>query len=288
MAETRAQLQHHYLDGSPRLHYTLTGASQERTVVLLHGSTQHAGAWDDVAALLTGYRLASLDLRGHGGSEWNGAYSPAGYLSDVARMVDALDRPRVALIGHSMGSLVAMQYASQRLERLWAAGFVDIDARPPDSQAEHLHTAGAREGRTYATVEEAEQRMRRLRPDADGPVIERMRRASLIEGDDGAFRECYDRGTIAQFHQWDNRELLPGITCPSLVLRGAESAVHGAEAAAAMTAALPDATFHEIEHASHLLHVERPEAVAEVLQRFLDDAWDATSNDAPNDTGRGA
>ena len=280
MTETRTQLQHHYLDGSPRLHYTLTAGPPERTVVLLHGSTQHAGAWDDVAALLTGYRLVALDLRGHGASEWDGAYSPADYLSDVTRMVDALDQPRVAqpriaLIGHSMGSLVAMQYASQRLDRLWAAGFVDIDARPPDSQAENLHTAGAREGRTYATLEEAEQRMRRLRPNTDGPVIERMRRASLIEGDDGAFRECYDRGTLAQFHQWDNRDLLPGITCPSLVLRGAQSAVHGAEAAAEMTAALPEATCHEVEHASHLLHVERPEAVAAVLQRFLDAAWDA-------------
>ena len=46
-----------------------------------------------------------------------------------------------------------------------------------------------------------------------------------------AFRECYDRGTLAQFHVWDNRELLPGIECPSLVLRGAQSTVHGAEAA---------------------------------------------------------
>lgn len=273
MAETNSQLQHHCLDGSPRLHYTLTGAAQERTVVLLHGSTQHAGAWDDVAALLTGYRIAALDLRGHGESDWNGAYAPAGYLSDLTRMVDALDAPRVALIGHSMGSLVSMQYASQRPERLWAVGFVDIDARPPDSQAENLHTAGARSGRTYATLEEARERMKRLRPDAEGPVLERMRRASLIEGDDGAFRECYDRGTLAQFHQWDNRELLPGIECPSLVLRGSESTVHGAAAAAEMTEALPDSTFHEVASASHLLHVERPNEVAKVLQAFLDDAW---------------
>jgi pimeloyl-ACP methyl ester carboxylesterase len=277
MTETNSQLQHHYLDGSPRLHYALTGASDQRTVVLVHGSTQHAGAWDEVAARLTGYHLAALDLRGHGRSDWDGAYSPPDYLSDVTRMVDALDVPRVALIGHSMGSLVSMQYqyASQRPETLWPAGFVDIDAHPPPSQKANLNTAGARTGRTYATLDEARERMKRLRPDADGPVLERMRHAALIEGDDGAFRECYDRETLAQFHAWDNRELLPGIECPSLVLRGAQSTVHGAEAAAEMAEALPNSTFHEIADATHLLHVERPDEVAAVLQRFLDDAWRA-------------
>ncbi len=266
MAETNSQLQHHQLEGSPRLHYSLTGASDQRTVVLVHGSTQHAGAWDEVAARLTGYRLAALDMRGHGQSDGDGAYSPPDYVSDVTRMVDALDVPRVTLIGHSMGSLVSMQYASQRPETLWAVGFVDIDAQPPPSQKANLNIAGARTGRVYATLDEARERMKRLRPDADGPVLERMRHATLIEGDDGAFRECYDRETLAQFHAWDNRDLLPGIECPSLVL-------HGTEAAAAGTEALPNATFHEVPDTSHLLHVERPDEVAAVLQTFLDAAW---------------
>ncbi|MEE8338129.1 MAG: alpha/beta hydrolase [Dehalococcoidia bacterium] len=276
MTAGTAELEHRYIEGSPRLHYTLSGAPEERTVVMLHGSTQHSPVWDGVVPLLSGFRVAALDLRGHGRSERNGAYQPDDYVSDVERLVEALDAPSTAIVGHSMGSLVAMRYAGQRPGSVWAAAFVDIDARPPDSQVETLNTAGARPGRAFDSAE-ARARIERLRPGASDELIERMMSASFIE-QDGRFLECYDRATLAQFAHWDNRELLKAIDVPALVMRGSDSTVSGAQATEEMVAALPDGRFHELSGASHMLHVERPDEVGAVLAGFLRGAADGAGS----------
>jgi pimeloyl-ACP methyl ester carboxylesterase len=241
--------------------------------------------WDGVVSSLDGFRVAALDLRGHGKSERNGAYQPDDYASDVERLLTALDAPSVAIIGHSMGSLVAMRYLGQRPGSAWAAGFIDIDARPPDHQAVTLHTGGARPGLAFDTLDEARARVERLRPGADDDLLERMLRASFIE-QDGRFIECYDRATLAQFAPWDNRELLRAIDVPALVMRAGESTVHGAEAAIEMVEILPDGRFHEVPGASHMLHVERPDEVGAVLAGFLNSA--NGSVDGPGGAERGA
>jgi pimeloyl-ACP methyl ester carboxylesterase len=41
--------------------------------------------------MLSDYHVAALDLRSHGESEWNVAYSPDDYLNDVDRLIDALN-----------------------------------------------------------------------------------------------------------------------------------------------------------------------------------------------------
>ncbi|HJM88924.1 MAG TPA: alpha/beta hydrolase [Dehalococcoidia bacterium] len=263
-----SRMQHHFIEGVPRLHYSLSGQGDLPTLVLLHGSTQHARAWDDVAPKLPEYRVAALDLRGHGESEWNGAYSPDDYLNDVDRLIDVLDVPSVALAGHSMGSLIAMRYTAARPDRVSAAIFVDIDARPPDSQGENLHRAGARDGLSFDSSDEAWARVTRLRPDAQDDAVERIMAANFLPRG-GGYIEGYDRQTLAQFAPWDNRELLTGIECPTLVLRGGASMVHSRDAADEMMRTLPNGRFHEFPNLSHLLHLEQPEQIAAAMHGFL-------------------
>lgn len=262
------RMQQHFIEGAPRLHYSLSGANGLPTLVLLHGSTQHARAWDDLTPMLPDYRVAALDLRGHGESEWNGTYSPDDYLDDVDRLIDVLDVRSVVLAGHSMGSLIAMRYTAARPDRVSAAIFVDIDARPPDSQGENLHRAGARDGLSFDSVDEARARVTRLRPDAQDDAVERIMAANFLPRGDG-YIEGYDRQTLAQFAPWDNRELLAGIECPTLVLRGGESTVHGRDAADEIMRILPNAQFHEFPELSHMLHLEAPAQVASVMRDFL-------------------
>ena len=190
--------------------------------------------------------------------------------------MDTLGASSIALVGHSMGSLVAMRYAARHPGAVWAAAFIDIDARPPDLQGNSLRTAGRRPGRAFDTAAQARARIERLVPGAHDDLIERMMRSSFIEHE-GRFRECYDRRTLAQFARWDNRELLSAIDVPALVLRGGDSAIHGAQAAAEMVAALPDGRFHEFPGGSHMLHIEQPTAVRTVLADFLRNAADRTS-----------
>lgn len=141
-----------YIEGSPCLHFRFSGAEEGRTVVMLHSSTQHVGVWDEVVPVFSGFRVAALDLRGHGRSGHSDACAADDYISDVERLLDTLGGSSIALVGHSMGSLVAMRYSARHPGAVWAVAFIDIDARPPDLQGNSLRIAGSRPGRAFDTA----------------------------------------------------------------------------------------------------------------------------------------
>ena len=262
---------HHFVDGTPRLHAVEWRAAGSPTLFLLHGATHHARYWDPLVRLLEPYRVVALDARGHGASEWgeSDCYDPDHYVADLERAVEQFaPRDGVALIGHSTGSLVSMRYAATHLDRLWAAVFVDIDPRPPDSQRERLQMAGARPVRSFASLDEARARIERLTHGLSAADYDMLAATTFAQAEDGSVRQRMDQRTLAEYPQFDNISLLPGIDLPALVLRGAESTVNGAEAAAAAAAALPQGALATVR-GEHQLHVQEPETVATVLRGFL-------------------
>src|SRR6266852_3639251 len=95
-----------------RFHYTERGEREAPVVVMLHGVTGHARAWDDEgAALASHYRVLALDQRGHGDSDPppDADYTIARLAADLAAFVDALGLSTVALVGLSLGGRVAIQ-----------------------------------------------------------------------------------------------------------------------------------------------------------------------------------
>ena len=54
-----------------RFHYTEWGGASQPPMLCLHGATQTAHSWDEVAPeLAASYRVLCLDQRGHGDSDW--------------------------------------------------------------------------------------------------------------------------------------------------------------------------------------------------------------------------
>lgn len=262
--------------GEPRLHAVEWRRGQAATVLLLHGANQHARYWDRLAALLTDHRVVALDARGHGRSAWSegGEYGAENYVADLERAVDAtLDGRdehdgRLALVGHSTGSLVSMIYASRHADRLWAAAFIDIDPQPPRRQRDRLREAGGRPPRTFASLDEARERIERVTPGLPAESYAILAEATFAQGPDGAYEQRMDQRTLAQFPDFDNRSLLPSIDVPALVVRGEQSTVSSPEAAEAAAAALPRGELAFVA-GEHQLQVQRPEEVAAVLVPFL-------------------
>lgn len=116
--------------GGVRLAYDEVGDPAHPVVVLLHALGEQRSTWGTVAPLLCGqHHVLSLDLRGHGDSEWPGAYSFQLMADDVLGALEVLGHSRVTLIGHSMGAVICYLIAVQRpdlVERL-----VVEDAPPP-------------------------------------------------------------------------------------------------------------------------------------------------------------
>ena len=102
-------------------------------VVLVHGLTEAGTAWPDLVRHWGGrWDVHAPDLRGHGLSprltEDELADASAVHLGDVLAVVDALAEP-VAIVGHSLGGLLALRTALARPEKVWGLVLED-PARP--------------------------------------------------------------------------------------------------------------------------------------------------------------
>jgi 3-oxoadipate enol-lactonase len=116
-----------------RLHWSRSGRGP-RTVLLVHGWICDETTWrEQVPVLSKEYQVVTLDLPGHGRSE-----SPADGKFSIdlfSRAVDAVRREtnaeKVALVGHSLGTLVILQYAGLHPSHVAALVFVEgVAARP--------------------------------------------------------------------------------------------------------------------------------------------------------------
>ncbi|MEC4018157.1 alpha/beta fold hydrolase [Streptomyces sp. H27-D2] len=108
--------------GDVRLAYRTWGDEDAHPVVLLHSLGDNAAGWEETAVILAEeWRVYAPDLRGHGESDWPEDYSFELMRDDVLGFLDACDLPRVGLVGHSMGGVVAYlltQEHPDRVERL--------------------------------------------------------------------------------------------------------------------------------------------------------------------------
>jgi pimeloyl-ACP methyl ester carboxylesterase len=119
-----------------RLAYRVAGDPTAPPLVLLHALGENSGSWDTVVPTLgTRYRTYALDLRGHGASERPGEYSIGLMRDDVLAFLDALGLDRVALLGHSLGGVVAYLVAAAQPHRVTSLALEDPPAPLPAHRA---------------------------------------------------------------------------------------------------------------------------------------------------------
>jgi pimeloyl-ACP methyl ester carboxylesterase len=84
-------------------------------VLLLHGAGRTALDWELLAAALPGFRVVAMDLRCHGLSG-DGPWTWRALLEDVEAVIDRVGLERPAVVGHSLGGIVASLWASEHPE----------------------------------------------------------------------------------------------------------------------------------------------------------------------------
>jgi pimeloyl-ACP methyl ester carboxylesterase len=167
-------VEHGTLDaGGCRIAWCGRGERAEGAVVLVHGARAHRHWWD--AAVESGLgrggrRVVAIDLSGHGDSDRRPEYSPEAWADEVLTAVDECAGGRAAVIGHSMGGLVAVVAAARRPDLVSALVLVDTRIRisaPPDS----LEPRGtpAKVLRTFPSREAAIESIRLFPPQ---PVVD--------------------------------------------------------------------------------------------------------------------
>jgi esterase len=246
------------------------GGEGRPPVLLLHGFTGHAHAWDTLSiALQPRFHVLALDQRGHGDSDPAEVYNAVAAFDDLAGVVDELGLTRLQLIGLSMGGRNAMYFTSRRPDVV--AKLVIVDIGPEISKRATAPSAGPPEPETWESIEQAAQHLYRGNPYPGVHYYRWVASHSLRQRDDGRLvwkwhPSIKERRTNPDVDWW---ALLRTITPPTLVLRGAESTVLDRDVAERMARELPNARFVEIPRAVHTLHEDNPDAVVAALETFL-------------------
>lgn len=119
--------------------YNVSGNQAGATVVLIHGVGMNRSVWQpQLVALGSDYRVISYDILGHGGSGLPSA-SPTleDYAAQLACLLAHLQARAVHVVGHSMGALIALEYALRHLDSVASVTALNAvyDRSPAQSEA---------------------------------------------------------------------------------------------------------------------------------------------------------
>lgn len=228
-------------------------------LILIHGAGGNRWYWPPQIRRLRGWRVYALDLPGHGASPPGSGTSIDDYAQAVLRWMEAMEIPRAAVAGHSMGSAVALTLAMEHAQRVAALVLVGSGARLrvnadllslTASPVKFPHAVDLITRWSFSR--EAPERLVKL-------AHERMLQAApAVLHADLAACDAFDPGTR-----------LASITAPALILCGSEDRMTPVALNEALCEALPNAQLELVDGAGHMAMLEQPEQVAERVGRFL-------------------
>ncbi len=263
--------------GGLRFHYLEWGHSGSPALVLLHGFGSHARSWDHVAAAMADrFRVLALDQRGHGNSDraLDGDYTVRAMAGDVQQFSDALCPGRFTLVGLSMGGRISIAYAASHPGRVERLVLVDIGPEIAPEGLARIQTTVSNVPEELESTERAYQVLRAAAPRYSEPLLRHRLQHSFNRLPNGKLAWKYDkvlrdqtrRGTRNIPNLWPD---LARVTCPTLVVRGAESDVLTPEIAKRMLETLKDGRLVEIPDAGHTVPGDQPEAFIKAVRAFL-------------------
>ncbi|MCX4759456.1 alpha/beta hydrolase [Streptomyces sp. NBC_01275] len=266
-------------------------------LVLLHGYARSLADWESSAALLAaGHRVLAVDLPGHGGSPGISPWTIPAVVRNIADTLDAHGVPEAVVVGHSLGGLVAVEYARANPDRARARAAVNLDGfwwGPEYAGADRLSEWLLASAGTIAPPEYIEKQVvnsARLGIPADR--AEAAARAAARRLPDGRWQTLPERaealGILDELHRLGALGVtawLDRVVCPLLVVQAgrrvppapgmewfAEFSTRFAQEVSDELAALsrtrPTLSVDRID-ATHPMHVETPEAVATLVAEFV-------------------
>ncbi len=258
------------------------GDSTDPPVVFLHGGGQTRHSWGRAAAVVaeTGWCAITVDLRGHGESDWDptGSYGLDDYAGDLVAVFDQLGHDPV-VVGASLGGLTAIR-AMGGLRPGSGRGLILVDIVPEmertgtnrigDFLRAHVETG-------FGSLEEAAEVVAAYAPRADRAIDLAGLRKNLRERNgrwywhwDPAFLMPDPQGDPAKiFDPVMLTECMHRIDVPKLLVRGRMSDVVSEEGARRFLAQVPDVSYVDVADAAHMVVGDKNDVFRTAVTDFL-------------------
>lgn len=256
-----------YLDEGP------PGGRSPQSVLFLHGLGATAEAWraqlDGLSPMM---RCVAWTMPGYGRSRpVRGELSIAGLADAAAGLIDGLELPPVAVVGHSLGGFVAQELAlrhPERVDRLvlvsTAPAFGGEDGPGGLAAAEFLaaRMEPVNEGRRMQYI------ARQVVPAMvapDCPLTVQEAAMKLM----AALTPASYRAALEAVIRFDARDRLGGLARPTLCVTGRLDTTTPPADAERLAALIPEARLELVDGAGHLLPMERPDELNRLIRSFL-------------------
>ena len=278
MAEGAAPAEREIVVNGLRLRYRDWGGDADLAGLALHGFGRNAHSWDEVApGLRESLRLLAFDQRGHGRSDWCEKvedYTRDAMVSDIDAIVVGLGLERPVVIGHSMGGMNAMTWASRNPSKVRALVLVDVGPE--------VRVDGAREVAYFVagpyvldSLDAWVEHTHAHYPWRSRDGIRARLEVSLRDTQDGRLAKQYDErfrrgfaGVIEDREDlWDVARRLK---CPTLLVQGGSSPVLPLAMAEDFAAEVDAVRLVSIPGAGHSVAGDRPVEFVRATRAFLD------------------
>ena len=257
-----------------RIAWQAQGPADRPALLLANSLGSDMGSWDAVVGLLADrFRVIRYDARGHGASTLDASsrgvdYSIELLARDALAVADAAGASRFHFAGVSIGGMIGMwlgRHAAHRLDRLVLS---NTAARLP-AQVWAERIAAVKASGLASQVEATMQRwftpafQTQAQVQADCQAVIARARATFLKVDLDGYLGC-----AAAVRDMDQRDTLPGIAVPTLVVTGRYDPSTPPELGQEIAAQIPGAACVELPLA-HMPQLERPGDFVGLLREFL-------------------
>ncbi|MGV8894534.1 MAG: alpha/beta fold hydrolase [Burkholderiaceae bacterium] len=241
------------------------------TVVFIHGAQHDHSIWILQTRYFAhhGFNVLALDLPGHGRSKGAALASVEALAGWVLALLDAVGVEKAILVGHSLGSLVALEAACQAPDRVSKLALVGT-VYPMKVSDILLDAAKNAEQNAIDMVNIWSHTSVAQKPSSPGPGFyvmgcnqRLMQRISKINPDhvfytDFTACDAYANGDIAA----------QSVQCPTLFLLARRDIMTPLKASAGLIKAIAHAQVVQLDNCGHNLMAEQPDAVLDALYSF--------------------
>ena len=252
--------------------YAYTGAqgldARKPWIVFVHGAGMDHTVWILQSRYFAhhGFNALAVDLPGHGRSEGEPAASIEASADWLGRFLDALDCPRAALVGHSMGALIVLEAAARLGERVAATAMLGI-AVPMRVSDALLGAAAANDHSALDMINVwGHGFTARL---GSHPVPGMWMTGGALRVLERAAPGVLHTDLSACNSYHTGLQAAAEVQCPTLAVLGRQDLMTPVKAAEALTQALPRGRRVILDACGHMMMTERSDAVLDLLIEHL-------------------